>query len=92
MTKYNPPTPEQWERLPRASKIYIYLIVLRNCCIPKLRGLPGPIHYSIVSTLCMFLLLPLMPHHPITIPTVIGGGLAGGLLFMVKKYVSETEK
>jgi hypothetical protein len=30
----------------------------------------------------MFILIPVMPHDPLAIPIVIGGGFAGGLLLI----------
>jgi hypothetical protein len=42
--------------------------------------LPFPMHFSVVASLVMFALLPIMPDQPMAIPVVIGGGLAGALL------------
>jgi hypothetical protein len=47
--------------------------------MPRL-SLPFPLHFAILASLCMFVLLPVMPYHPMALPIVIGGGLAGGLL------------
>jgi len=86
-----PPTPEQWERLPITSQIYIYLLVWYSCFLPRLVRPPIPVHYGLLSSLCMFLLIPIMPHVPLAIPTVIGGGLAGGLLLMGGCYAKATQ-
>ena len=45
-------------------------------------ALPRPVHFSVLASLLMFALLPVMPQHPMAIPIVIGGGLCGALLIM----------
>jgi hypothetical protein len=86
MNDYIPPAPEQWEHLPGYIRLYIFLLVWFSCCLPRLARLPVPIHFGLLSALCMFILTPIMPHHPLAIPTVIGGGLAGGLLLVGGDY------
>jgi hypothetical protein len=39
----------------------------------------------------MFVLLPIMPPHPMSIPIVIGGGLAGALLIMGGIYAADKQ-
>lgn len=48
----------------------------------RVNNLPVPMVYAAFAGLCMFILLPVMPLHPMSIPIVIGGGLAGGLLLI----------
>lgn len=78
---YPPPTPEQWGRLPLNSKIYIFFLVWWSCCLPRL-PLPLPVHFGVLSALCSFALMPLMPHRLIAFPIILGGGLAGALLLI----------
>jgi hypothetical protein len=52
-----------------------------------MENLPLPIHYGILASLCMFILLPLMPHEIMSIPIIIGGGLMGGLFLVGENYV-----
>lgn len=77
--KILPPTRIQWELIPKIRRWYLFFLVLWFCALPKLTKLPAPVHFAILASLCMFLLLPVVPHHPLAIPIVIGGGLAGGL-------------
>lgn len=49
-------------------------------------ALPAPVHFSIVASLCMFALLPLMPHHPLAIPISIGGGISFALIIQGGKH------
>ena len=79
MKSYLPPTQIQWERVPKIRRWYLFFLVFCFCAFPKLDGLPAPIHFAMLASLCMFLLLPIMPHNPLAIPVTIGGGLAGGL-------------
>jgi hypothetical protein len=51
-----------------------------------------PIHFAILSALVMFILLPAMPLHPMSIPIVIGGGLAGGLLLIGGRDAKSTSR
>jgi hypothetical protein len=74
-----PPTPEQWKRIPERIRWRIFLLVLFARLFPDL---VAPLHFAMLASLCMFVMLPVMPHHIMAIPTVIGGGLAGGLLLM----------
>jgi hypothetical protein len=41
-----------------------------------------PVHFGIVTGMCMVILMLVVPDHPMSIPIVIGGGLSGGLLLM----------
>ena len=91
MKNYLPPTQIQWERVPKIRRWYLFFIVLWLCALPKLDKLPAPVHFAILASLCMFLLLPVMPHEPLAIPIIIGGGLAGGLL-LTGKYYESTSK
>jgi hypothetical protein len=43
-------------------------------------ALPRPVHFALVACLCMFILLPVMPAHPLAIPTTIGAGISFALL------------
>ena len=79
MKSYLPPTQDQWEQIPRIRRWYLFFIVLWLCALPKLDRLPAPVHFAMLASLFMFLLLPVMPHNPLAIPVTIGGGLAGGL-------------
>jgi hypothetical protein len=67
------------QRVPFLIKMKVAIWLFWCVNMPKL-PLPFPMHFAILSSLCMFILLPVMPHHPLAIPIVIGGGLAGGLL------------
>lgn len=44
---------------------------------------PAPVAFGLVASLSMFALLPLMPLHPLSIPTVIGAGLSFALLLQI---------
>jgi len=59
----------------------LYLILFYAIWLHTRRpALPAPVHFSLVASLCMFALLPIMPHHPLAIPTVIGAGISFALL------------
>jgi hypothetical protein len=84
-----PPTQIQWEQVPKIKRWYLFFLVYWYCALPKLACPPAPVHFAILSSLCMFLLLPVVPHHPMSIPIVIGGGLAGGLFISGIRYIPE---
>jgi hypothetical protein len=81
----DPPTPEQWERLPIQSRLYILLLVLWHAGLPAL-PLPLPVHFGILMCLTTFMLLPILPDHPMSIPIGIGGGICGALLLVGRKH------
>lgn len=82
MKEIPPPTLEEWNNISGLYRWYIYLVVVRYCIIPRLPTLPAPIHFGVLASLCIFMLLPIMPHHFMAIPIAFGGGLAGALLLM----------
>ncbi len=53
---------------------YVLWVHLRRPALPK------PVHFALAACLCMFILLPLMPAHPLAIPTVIGTGISFTLI------------
>jgi hypothetical protein len=63
--------------------VLIYLVYLYTRC----PALPAPVHFSLVATLCMFALLPLVPLEPLSIPTAIGGGISFALLTHPKRKI-----
>ena len=79
---------KDFARVPFLVKLKIAIWLFWAVDMPKL-PLPFPVHYAILSTLCMFMLLPVMPHNPLAIPIVIGGGLSGGLLLSECRYLPE---
>jgi len=86
MTKEpNPPSHEEWQRLPPWVQLRIWWWVW--CSVHP--GPPAPVHFAYMASLCMFILMPVMPLHPMAIPIVIGGGLCGGLLLMGGVYGRE---
>jgi hypothetical protein len=82
---------EDLKRTPYLLKLKIAIWLFWIVYMPKL-PLPLLIHFAILASLCMFILLPVMPHHPLAIPIVIGGGLAGGLLLSGGHYVPESSQ
>jgi hypothetical protein len=61
------------------------LIALHLLCLHSRKPpLPHPVHFALVASLCMFALLPLMPHRPLAIPISIGGGLS--FAFMITSW------
>jgi len=46
----------------------------------KYKQIPRPIAFSLTSTVFMFALLTILPFHPMSIPTAVGGGLAFALI------------
>jgi len=82
-----PPTPEQWKRIPERIRWKIFILVLLARLFPEL---PAPLHFSVLASLCMFVLLPVMPHHVMAIPIVIGGGVSGALLLMGRQHENKT--
>jgi hypothetical protein len=77
--------PEEWKRVPFWIKLKIAIWLIWVVYLP-LPALPRPIHYSVIASLMMFLILSAMPHHPMMIPVTIGGGLAAGLILAGVKY------
>jgi len=63
-------------------RVILYLLWLHT----RKPALPRPVHFGLVASLCMFALLPAMPHHPLSIPTVIGAGVAFALLIQGGNY------
>lgn len=69
------------------SKFDKYLILFYALWISLRRpALPRPVHFSLVASLCMFALLPLMPLRTMVIPIVIGGGVSFALLLQSIKF------
>jgi hypothetical protein len=67
------------QRLNRYYQIKILLYIIFS--LLSFPELPRPIHFSIIASLCMFGLLPLLPHQVISLPIAVGGGLSFALLF-----------
>lgn len=44
-------------------------------------SLPFPVAFALRASLAAFALLFILPHHPISMPTAAGGGMAFALLF-----------
>lgn len=44
--------------------------------------------FGLFASLFMFIILSVMPLHPLAIPTVIGGGVAGAFLLMGGAYAT----
>jgi hypothetical protein len=51
--------------------------------------IPLPVSFSLRATTMMFLLLFVMPYHPLAIPTAFGIGLSYGILFRSLELVME---
>ncbi len=67
--------------LQRLDRLDQFLVLLHLLDLHTRRpALPAPLHFSVVAALCMFALLPLMPHNPLSIPIVIGGGISFAFL------------
>jgi hypothetical protein len=90
MERHPPPTASEWARLPGCARWRIAILVWSACHIVK-GGVPRPVHFGLVAGLLMFVLLPIMPPHPMSIPIVIGGGLAGALLIMGGIYAADKQ-
>lgn len=80
-----PPTKTEWDRLPRLVRWKIFLLVWWNVGLAK-PALPLPVHFGILFALCEFAIMPIAPSHPMSIPVVIGGGLAGALLLVGRSH------
>jgi hypothetical protein len=70
---------EDLEKVPTWLKIKIAIWLFWVVYIPAL-PLPLLVHLSILTTLCSFFLLTIFPHHRLTIPAAIGGGISFALL------------
>jgi hypothetical protein len=74
----NPLTKRDLKKLNRFEQVrFLLYLIGRHTSFP---ALPAPVHFSLVASLTMFVLLPLMPLHPLAIPIVIGGGISFALL------------
>jgi hypothetical protein len=80
---YLPPSEEQWRRLSPWSRWYMFHLALWECWLPKV---PWHVHVLITTALCSIVLMTVVPLRPMSIPVVIGGGVAGGLLISGGKY------
>ena len=74
----NPLIKRELRKLSRADQVLIIFHLL--CLYTRRPALPAPVHFSLVASLCMFALLPLMPHHPMSFPITIGGGISFALI------------
>jgi hypothetical protein len=54
--------------------LYVLWLHLRRPALPR------PVQFSLVASLCIFALLPIMPHRIIAIPAVIGGSISLALI------------
>lgn len=90
-SQINLPNPDELKRVPFLVKLEIAIWLIWAVYMPKL-PLPFPVHYAILSTFCMFMVFPIMPHKALAIPIVIGIGLSGGLLLSGGHYVPTTFK
>jgi hypothetical protein len=79
ISKYLPPTNEQWNQLPQYIKWQLFMIAICES-ISSRKIIHPPIHISILATFYSFGLLAIMPHHPLAIPTAIGAGLSGAII------------
>lgn len=76
--KMLPPNPNDLRKLP---KFDLYLVLLHVIWLSLRRpALPRPVHFALVASLCMFALLPIMPHNIMAIPIVFGGGISFALI------------
>lgn len=82
--------PEEWKQIPLWLKLKIAIQLIWAVYIP-MPTLPIPIHFGVLCSLCTFIMMAFVPMHPLAIPIVIGGGLAGGLLLVGGKYGSKTQ-
>jgi hypothetical protein len=53
---------------------YVLWVRLRRPAFPR------PVHFGVVACLCTFALLPVMPHHPLSMVIAFGGGLSAAIL------------
>jgi hypothetical protein len=77
-----PPTKSKLQKLdlPDQVRVILHLVWL----LLRRPALPRPVHFALVACLIMFALLPVMPFHPLAIPTVIGGGISFALIMQSK--------
>jgi hypothetical protein len=77
------PNPDQWKRLlnawPHLHAWQRKTLVLQACwlVIPRLKP---PVIFAVRASFAIFALLLIMPYHPMSIPTAVGGGLAFALI------------
>lgn len=80
---YRNQLPELWIKLTKIQKVRLILCLYNfqfknfKQLIPRLKF---PVNFAIQTTVCMFTLLAILPFHPMSIPTAIGGGLAFALI------------
>ncbi|KAA3644518.1 MAG: hypothetical protein DWQ07_13950 [Chloroflexi bacterium] len=72
--------PRDWQRLPKYTQLYIYILVKFLTARHRLQ-LPRPVAFSLRTTLFAFLLLPLMPLEPMALPAVMGGATSASLIY-----------
>lgn len=66
------------KKLSKSDKILVLLYIIWQ--LLRRPALPKPVHFSLVASLTMFALLPIMPHRIIAIPATIGGSISLALI------------
>lgn len=66
---------------------FLVLLRIRYRYIRRYFSTPAPVSFSLRATVLIFILIAILPFHPMAIPTAIGAGISVSLMFTIPKGV-----